>query len=58
MRQKVGTLSAALKREIKSVNREYDRFATVDEMATETGLPEAFIRNAIESNFIEELFGT
>lgn len=58
MKQKTGKLAAALKLRIKSVNREYDQFAGVSELATETGLPEAFIRNAIESNLIEELFGT
>src|ERR1700730_12587367 len=58
MRQQNRKLAADLKRKIKSVNREYDQFAGVDEMATETGLPEEFIRNAIEANFIEELFGT
>jgi hypothetical protein len=57
-RQKTGKLAAALKRRIKSVNRECDQFADVGELTTETGLSQEFIRNAIEASFIEELFGT
>lgn len=49
-------LSAALKDKLKG--RQCEEMVTVAEVAEKSGLPEAFIRNAIESDLIHELFGT
>ena len=58
IKQNAGKLAAALKQKVKAVNRAYDQHTDVSELASETGLSEAFIRNAIESSLIRELFGT
>jgi hypothetical protein len=56
LKAKVGTLCAVLKAKVKG--RAHDNFATVDEVARESGLPDDFVRDAIESDLIRELFGT
>jgi hypothetical protein len=56
MKAKVGTLCAVLKAKVKG--RADDNYATVDEIASESGLPDDFVRDAIESDLIQELFGT
>lgn len=55
MEQKAGKLAAALKERVKG--RHHDNFVAVSELAQETGLTEHFIRDAIESDLIGELFG-
>jgi hypothetical protein len=56
MKAKVGTLCAVLKAKVKG--RADDNYATVDEIARESGLADDFVRDAIESALIRELFGT
>ena len=54
MREMAGKLCKTLKGRLK--DRKQDEMATVDDVAAESGLPSAFIRNAIEANLIERLF--
>ena len=56
MKAKVGRLCAVLKSKVKG--RAHDSYATVDDIASESGLPGDFVRDAIESDLIRELFGT
>jgi hypothetical protein len=51
-----GALCAALKDRVKG--RQDDAMVQVAELAVETGIPEAFIRNAVEADLFYELFGT
>jgi hypothetical protein len=55
MRQMAGRLCKALKNKIKG--RQIEEVVHVDGLAAESGLPAAFIRNAIDSDLIAELFG-
>ena len=55
MRELAGRLCAALKDKVKG--RRSDEMVSVAELAAETKIPESFIRNAVESNLIEKLFG-
>lgn len=54
LRATTGRLCAALKGRVKG--REYRAIAHVDELAADSGVPAAFIRNAIESDLIGQLF--
>lgn len=56
MKGNVGMLCAVLKAKVKG--RAHDNYATVDEIAKESGLSDKFVRDAIESDLIGELFGT
>ena len=56
MTSKAGKLCAALKDRVKG--RQYEQIVHVSEIATETDLSEDFVRDAIESDLIRELFGT
>ncbi|MGA3095003.1 MAG: hypothetical protein ABSF25_00995 [Bryobacteraceae bacterium] len=56
MRGKVGTLCSVLKAKVKG--RAHANYATVGDIATESGLSDGFVRDAIESDLIRELFGT
>jgi hypothetical protein len=56
MKGKVGRLCAVLKAKVKG--RSDDNYATVDEVAKESGLTDDFVRDAIESDLIRELFCT
>jgi hypothetical protein len=56
MKSKAGKLCAALKDRVKG--RQYEQIAHVSEIATEADLSEDFVRDAIESDLIRELFGT
>jgi len=56
MRTNTGKLCAALKAKVKE--RKSEAMAHVSEIASAAGLSETFVRDAIESNLIEELFGT
>ena len=51
-----GGLCAALKDRVKG--RQDEAFVQVAQLAADSGLPEAFIRNAVESDLIREKFGT
>ena len=50
-----GLRSKALKDKIKG--RQFEAAVHVEELAAESGLPAAFVRNAIDSDLIAELFG-
>jgi len=54
LKKKAGDLSAALKKYVDE--RKEDAQVTVTQVTTETGLEENWIRNAIESHLIRELF--
>lgn len=56
MTEQAGRLSAALKAHVKG--RHANGCTTLQEVAAESGLDEAFVRNAINSHLIQELFGT
>lgn len=56
MKAMTGKLCAALKDRVKG--RQYEALVHVAQLAADSGLPEAFIRNAIESDLIHEQFGT
>jgi len=56
MKLRAGKLCAALKDRVKG--RQYEQMATVGEIATKADLSEDFVRDAIESDLIRELFGT
>jgi hypothetical protein len=56
MKATAGKLSAALKDRVKG--RQCPDLVHVAEVANNAELSEAFVRNAIESRLIEELFGT
>jgi len=55
MRGKTGKLCAALKDKVKG--RQFEQVAHVQEIAIAAGLDQDFVRDAIESNLIGELFG-
>jgi hypothetical protein len=55
IRANLGKLCAALKGKVKG--RRAPGFTDVDELVKETGLSAGFIRNAIEANLIQVLFG-
>lgn len=57
-RRKAGQLQAALKAHIKPENRERWGMADRTELAQETGLPEFFVYDAIDSGLLGALFGT
>jgi hypothetical protein len=56
MLEKAGRLSAALKRYVKG--RREDGGTTRQGLATDSGLDEAFVYDAIDSHLLQELFGT
>ena len=55
MQEKAGKLSEALYKRVKG--RQAGNFADRTELAAETGLPESFIYDAIESRLLFHLFG-
>jgi hypothetical protein len=55
MLEKAGKLSAALKKQVKGQRRE--GAVTRTELANETGLPESFVYDAIDSHLLLHLFG-
>jgi len=55
LQEKAGKLSAALKKRVKG--RLEDGLVSRAELANETGLPESFIYNAIDSHLLLQLFG-
>lgn len=56
MKSRTGKLCAALKDRVKG--RQYEQLVHVSEIASEADLSEDFVRDAIESDLIRELFGT
>jgi hypothetical protein len=55
IKQKAGKLAAALKSRVEG--RKQDEWVRLQELASETGLPEGWIFNAIDSRLLMELFG-
>lgn len=56
MKDKVGALCAVLKAKVNG--RAHANYAAVGDIAKESGLSDDFVRDAIESDLIRELFGT
>ena len=56
VRERCVRLAKALKRVVKGRESHYDEFASVDAIATDAGLPEGWVVNAIESKLLGVVF--